>query len=406
MSRRLFSRSDDLRRLQSDGYTLEVVGGNLVVRDVPFVDGARQVHDDGFLVMALELAGDVTAQPTAHTADFGGGIPCTAAGTALTTVVNGQGRRDLGHGIIVDCSCSMKPFESGGRYKDYYEKVTKYVAALAGQAAKLDQKVTARRHQPIIAEGDDGPFVYLNTASSRAGIDAINAKLSEERVAIIGGGGTASYILDFVAKTEVAAIHLYDDDILLTHNAFRVPGAVSLDDLRAGPRKVDYLAGLYVQLHRGIVAHPYRVDANNVSELQQMTFVFIAIDDAPAKKPIVDALVAYGIAFVDVGMGVEDIDGRLTASLRTTLAAPGYDEHLHDRIAFIDPAGPDEYRSNIQIAELNARNAADAVIAWKKHRGFYCDLGRERHSVYTLATNHIVNLDAVPAPAEQAPKCA
>lgn len=406
MSHQLFSRSSDLQRLRADGYTLEFAGGKLLVRDVPFVDSTRQLHDDGTLVMALDLAGDVTAPPKDHTADFAGGVPCTSNGAPLSTVVNGRGDRDLGHGLIVKCSCSMKPVENGGRYGTYYDKVTKYVAAIAGQAALLDPTLTARRYRPIAAEPDDGAFVYLNTASSRAGIDAINAKLTSERIAIVGGGGTAGYILDFVAKTEVQAIHIFDDDILLTHNAFRAPGAAGLDDLRAAPHKVDYLAELYGRMHRGVIPHRYRIEARNVSELADMTFVFIAIDDAPAKQPIIEALLRCGIPFVDVGMGVEAAEGQLTGSLRTTVVTPGRDEHAPARIAYVDPPGPDEYRSNIQIAELNARNATDAVIAWKKYRGFYANLGREHQSVYTIATNHIVNLDQDPALIDGERRCA
>ena len=37
-------------------------------------------------------------------------------------------------------------------------------------------------------------------------------------------------------------------------------------------------------------------------------------------------------------------------------------------------------RRNIQIAELNARNASDAVIRWKKYRGIYADMTGEQSS--------------------------
>jgi tRNA A37 threonylcarbamoyladenosine dehydratase len=44
-------------------------------------------------------------------------------------------------------------------------------------------------------------------------------------------GGTGSYILDLVAKTAVMEIHLFDGDDFNQHNAFRAPGAASLEDL-------------------------------------------------------------------------------------------------------------------------------------------------------------------------------
>lgn len=408
MSRPLTSPeiNPDLHRLEAEEYTLDFVGGKLVVRDVPYVDGNGAVHHDGFLVMPLELAGEHVKPPPDHTASFGGGIPCKADGSDLNTVVNGRGQQDLGGGIVIECTCSMKPDTNGGEYPDFYEKVTKYVAAISGHASKLEPDATARVGRPIPNEdGDSSPFKYRNTASSRAGIDAINAKLAEERIAIIGLGGTGEYILDYVAKTEVATIDVFDADELRSHNAFRAPGAIGLDELNAAPRKVDHFVTAYSQMRAGITAHPYAIDDSNVDALRDMSFVFIAIDDAEAKKPIIDALASFGIPYVDVGMGVEAIDGRLTGSLRTTVVTPEKNDHAAARIPVVDVAAPDDYRSNIQIAELNARNASDAVIAWKQYRDFYADLGTEHYSVYTIATNHIINDDRLVSPPEKEETC-
>lgn len=406
MSRRLISRNADLQRLENEGYSLEIVGGKLVVRDVPFVDAQSTVHHDGFLVMPLELAGEVTKPPADHTVSFGGGVPCTNTGADLSTVVNSRGQNDLGDGIVIECTCSMKPLDNGGTYPDYYEKVTKYAAAITGHATALDPDATAAVFRPIPGDDDASPFKYINTASSRAGIDALNAKFRGERVAIVGLGGTGEYILDFVAKTEVEAIHAFDGDELLSHNAFRAPGAPTLEELIAAPMKVDYFVGIYSRMRGGIVAHPYRIDETNVEELREMTFVFIAIDDAPAKEPIIKALLAFGIPFIDVGMGVDEIDERLTGSLRTTVVTPEKHDHVTARIPVIDAAGPDDYKTNIQIAELNARNATDAVIAWKQYRDFYADLETELFSVYSIATNHIINADRLVDPGAEEPECA
>jgi hypothetical protein len=51
------------------------------------------------------------------------------------------------------------------------------------------------------------------------------------------------------------------------------------------------------------------------------------------------------------------------------------------------------YKSNIQIAELNALNAVMAVIRWKKLFGFYVDDACEFHSVYRIATGSTVRGD-------------
>ena len=78
-------------------------------------------------------------------------------------------------------------------------------------------------------EQPETPFNYIDTASSRAEIDVVTAKLAKlKRIAIVGLGGTGSYVLDLVAKTPVWEIHLYDGDAFLQHNAFRSPGAPTL----------------------------------------------------------------------------------------------------------------------------------------------------------------------------------
>jgi len=46
------------------------------------------------------------------------------------------------------------------------------------------------------------------------------------------------------------------------------------------------------------------------------------------------------------------------------------------------PVGDGIYTQNIQIVELNALNAAFAVIKWKKIAGIYEDVDREHHSTY------------------------
>jgi hypothetical protein len=44
-------------------------------------------------------------------------------------------------------------------------------------------------------------------------------------------------------------------------------------------------------------------------------------------------------------------------------------------------AGEDDYQRSIQVVELNAINAALAVMAWKKLVGFYAHPDGEMHSV-------------------------
>ncbi len=52
--------------------------------------------------------------------------------------------------------------------------------------------------------------------------------------------------------------------------------------------------------------------------------------------------------------------------------------------------GANEYSSNIQIAELNALNAAIAVIRWKKLFGVYRDSRKEVYAGYSIASGEMV----------------
>ena len=71
-----------------------------------------------------------------------------------------------------------------------------------------------------------------------------------------------------MAKTPVDELHLFDDDVLYAHNAFRTPGAASLEELARMPKKVDYLLQKYDPIRRNIFVHPVRVDGSNIDRTQ------------------------------------------------------------------------------------------------------------------------------------------
>ncbi|MGN5478202.1 hypothetical protein ACTMU2_18040 [Cupriavidus basilensis] len=165
-------------------------------------------------------------------------------------------------------------------------------------------------------------FNYLDTASDRVGIGGLTEKLEEEVLSIIGTGGTGGYVLDLVAKTPVREIRLFDDDEFLQHNAFRAPGAPSLEELREAPKKVEYLKGIYGRMHRGITAHTASLEPSNLGLLDGTTFAFICMDAGDNKRAIVEKLEALGVPFIDVGMGLELVDGSLGGILRITASTP------------------------------------------------------------------------------------
>ena len=266
---------------------------------------------------------------------------------------------------------------------------------LAGPAAAIDSSATPRIFAPVPGDEEDGPFHYLDTASSRADLVLINNKIANQSVAIIGLGGTGVYVLDLVAKTQVFGLHVFDGDRMRSHNAFRSPGAPSLDELRAQPYKVDHFTEIYRRMRRQLRPHPYYLDDCNLHELEGFDFVFICIDHGPSRKLIFQGLQDLNVPFIDVGMGIEAIDGRLTGIVRTSTSTPGKRSHIWDRprINFAAVDEGNDYAKNIQIAELNALNAALAVIRWKKLAGIYLDLELEHFSTYAISGNHILNED-------------
>ena len=220
-------------------------------------------------------------------------------------------------------------------------------------------------------------------------------KLEVEPVAIVGVGGTGAYVLDLIAKTPPREIHLFDGDVFLQHNAFRAPGAASLEELRAQPSKVAYLQGIYSKMRRGIVAHKESIGTENVEQLREMSFVFLCMEGGVAKRLIVERLDQYGVPFVDVGLGIDLTDNALGGILRVTTSTREKRDHVLERIPFADGEANDDYARNIQIADLNALNAALAVIRWKKACGFYRDLEGEHHCAYTIDGNTVTNDDRV-----------
>lgn len=390
MSQQLINRSPDLKRLRDEGYDIQVKAGFLLVRNIPYVTTVKEIKH-GTLVSELTLAGDVTAAPSNHVAFFAGEYPCNKDGSELAKLRHSSGQQQLAQDVVVQHSFSAKPLS--GQYMNYYEKMATYAAMLYGPAQAIDDAITAQTFPVIMSDEDESVFKYIDTASSRAGISMVTMKLELRKVAIVGLGGTGSYVLDLVAKTPVKEIHLFDGDRFLQHNAFRSPGAPSLDELQGAPKKVAYFTDRYSKMRRGTVPHEYYIDASNVDELRGMDFVFLCIDGGAMKKIIMEKLEEFGIAFIDVGMGVDVVDDSLRGILRVTTSRGKQREHVKKRVSFTEEDGNDDYSRNIQIADLNALNAALAIIKWKKLYGFYLDLENEHASTYTIDGNTLTNDD-------------
>jgi hypothetical protein len=388
MSTTQLSRSPDLERLREEGYEVYIHRtGYLVVDNVPYVTARREVLR-GRLVTALEMDGLATLPPKDHVVLWSGEAPCDIHGRALP-LGGGAARTLLAEDLVVHRTFSSKP---DGGYPDHHAKMTRYALAISGPAAALEPDATAMTFNQVEEpDDDDSPFEYGDSSATRSRITALMDKLRLSRVVIVGCGGTGSYILDLVAKTPVRLIDVYDADRFRQHNAFRSPGAAAKADLRGGPNKAEYFAATYRAMHKNVVPHPYALDEENLDELAGADFVFIAIDRGTAKRQIIEKLEELASPFIDVGTGVSASDGALGGLVRVTSSLPGRPMAERRRISLADPDPDNDYRVNIQIADLNALNAALAVIRWKKSLGFYRDLGNEHDAIYEIDLNEIIN---------------
>ena len=385
MSRRPIALSPDLIRLQNEGYDLDMRDGYLLIKDVPFVD-SRRVLRRGVLISKLKLSGDTTEKPDTHVCYWTGEHPCHADGSKIISIQNPSAPHDLAPGLRADFTFSAK-----ADYRDYHHKMTTYIGRISGEASKLDPNCTACTFPVVPADEEDSVFKYVDTATSRAGIGMSNAKLAGQRIGIAGLGGSGSYILDLAAKTLVAEIHVFDRDVFSQHNAFRSPGAPSVEELRARPQKVAHFAEIYSKMRRGIIVHDVFLEPSNAALLDGLDFVFVCMDVGSAKRAVIERLVSNGTPFIDVGMGVVLDDGQLSGIVRTTTSTADMREIAAPYISFAEgDVGANEYSSNIQIAELNALNAAIAVIRWKKLFGVYRDARKEVYAGYSIANGEIV----------------
>jgi hypothetical protein len=392
MSRRPINRSPDLKRLRDEGYDIEYRSGFLIVHGVPYLASPTTV-ERAAIFAPLTLNDNVAQPPADHQVFFTGKTPHHASGRPMTGLSLVAVQNEPLPGLKATFHFSNKPHPAG-KYTDYHHKMSNYAAMLEAEARAIQPGVTAREFKPHRPDEDESVFLYEDTASSRADIVAVTDKLKRRRVDIIGLGGTGSYTFDLVAKTPIQEIHIWDGDLFLQHNAFRAPGAASSEELAEKLFKVDRLAKIYRKMRRGIVAHPQYMTAENLHELEGTDFVFLCMDGA-GKEPIVEKLEALNIPFIDVGMGVYVKDGRLGGHIRTTASTPNMRKHVREkkRIDFVTADEVNEYDANIQIAELNALNAALAVIRWKKLWGFYGDQEGEHNSFYAIGGNDLINED-------------
>jgi len=370
-------------------YDVEIIQNRwLIVKRVPYLNKDLEIRY-GIIASDIEMVGDdVKVNLSNHPIYFAGEQPYRIDGKKLNP--NNSNRIELFPGFMVDFYFSYKLDRP---YTDYYEKMSHYVHIFSKHAIRKDPSATYNIGSLVVVP-DNLPFRYSDCNSLSPEGNILFEKFFGMKIGIIGLGGTGSYILDYISKTPVEEIHLIDGDYLHNKNAFRSPGATSIEDLKNIQRKTDYFKKEYENIHKNIISHPEYIKPQNLNILDSLSFVFISIDKSNIKEIIIKHLETSKIGFIDVGMGIQIIDGAALGTIRTTLSTEEKREHIYEKQRIKFEENPNnEYSKLPQIAELNALNAAFAVIKWKKIIGFYHDRENEYHSQYLLPYNKILNND-------------
>lgn len=148
MQQQLINLNPDLNRLQEEGYDIEIKGGHLVVRQIPYATPSKSVAL-GILICVLNYASPTKiSAPPDHTIFFNGETPCNANGQALDAIINNSNRQQLTNELLATHYFSSKPLS--GNYLGYYEKIRTYAEILSIHAKAIDSKVTTKPFKEVL----------------------------------------------------------------------------------------------------------------------------------------------------------------------------------------------------------------------------------------------------------------
>lgn len=378
MSSSLIDRSSDLKTLAEAGFALVLRGAYLIVKNLPYLYNAVGELSHADLITSIELAGNITTPPSDHTVWWTGKPPFRADGSSMESYLScnvwPEGH-DLGEELTAYMQWSRKPVANGKKrnFIDYKEKVLTYIGEVAGQAdIKYPGVLEATKSGETPTIKLNTRFKYIDTNTYRYGLKGIEQRIEDEIVAIVGVGGTGSYLMDILAKTNIKELHLFDKDVLKQHNAFRMCGAARIEELGGSCSKVDWYSRTYSAIREvGIHVHSEELTGDNRDILSQFTTVFIAVDDLTVRRDLQVACNELGIYHVSVGIGVE-VEGEANNQLGGNVKVETAFRPKHHRLS--EPPSherPDQPYGIVQVAELNMLGAALAVLEWKAEVGIY-----------------------------------
>lgn len=384
MFQQLVSHNEDIGRLVAKGYAVGCDSNYLIVRDIPYLNDKRELVW-GAIVSKLVAIDTVLFVQDNHQVFFAGGVPHGIDGNPISNLAGrtcGLALGDAASDVVVQRRFSNKPTVAQ-KFVDFFEKIESYVTIISGPAMALHgaDPLTFR-----VVEGQDSASVFKvhDTLTSRAEITDLSEKFCDDVIAIIGLGGTGSYLLDFMVKTPVDEVRAFDSDVFHVHNAFRSPGRT--EEHEFSQEKAEVYGNRYANFRNNLTAKAIFIDEDSADELDGVTFAFVCVDKGSSRSAIFEVLLARRIPFIDVGMGLKRRGDALSGMARMTYySATCGPETIKRGFAELADDPEDMYRTNIQIAELNALNAAFAIIRYKQIRGFYFDETCYVHLLFDLS---------------------
>ncbi|MBW8016146.1 MAG: ThiF family adenylyltransferase [Planctomycetes bacterium] len=390
MFQKLVNHNKDIKQLVDKGYAATFDSNYLVVRDIPYLDSNRELQM-GAIISKLDFVDQNHVKQTDHQVFFAGSVPYGLDAKPISNLGGGQATLALSEAcedVVVQRSFSNKP-KKAGKFEDFFDKIESYVRIISGPAMELHE-ATPYTFRVVSDITSDTVFKFQDTLTSRAEITDLSEKLKNDIVAVIGAGGTGAYVLDFLMKTPMQEIRIFDLDPFHIHNAFRSPGHIQ--DTEFGKPKSEVYMSRYQNFRNGIKAIPKYIDISCSEEIKDVTFAFVCVDKGTSRSGIFDLLVSQSIPFIDVGMGLNRKHGPISGMARMTYYSAERAQEVRDmNMAPLTDSEEDVYKTNIQIAELNALNACLAVIKFKQVRGFYHEENSIYHSIFGIQDLRIIS---------------
>ena len=393
MFQKLVSHNQDLNLLVEKGYAVSFDSNYLIIRDIPYLNESKELLYAAFICKIVYKDAETVMQED-HQVFFTGESPCDVNGMLIPNLADRPATLTLSENctdLIVQRQFSNKPYVKGvpGNFENFFKKIESYTSIISGPAMELYNVDPYTFNHKIDIE-ENSVFKFQDTLTSRAEIVELSNKFKSEIVAIIGLGGTGSYILDFLVKTPVKEIRGFDFDDFFIHNAFRSPGKTENTEFKK--KKSTVYQERYDNFRHGVFLKTQKIGTESLELLQGVTFAFVCVDNGKSRAEIFEALISLGIPYIDVGMGLSKKSGTLSGMIRTTYYPEGSAQEVLDKnLSDLSKQRDNLYRTNIQIGELNALNACLAVIKFKQYKGFYSSEEDFYHTLFNISDLKIVS---------------